>query len=273
MNPSASPAWPRSERELQEEQRRLAELRPEPWVPGQSDRIGATFVTFSTPRDPGPGERSWAAAVVVGPDAPSATADRAVVSSGVTHPYRPGLLALREGPLLERAVRALLHGPDVLLVNATGRDHPRGAGLALHLGAILGIPTVGITDRPLVATGPEPAAAEGSSAPLLLAGESVGFRVRTRAGTRSVCAHAGWRTDPETAAVLLLAAVDGARTPHALRLARLLARSARAREEGRTPPGWSQDRSPTIGIRGGRPGRLGASRGPRGVGGTGGRIR
>jgi deoxyribonuclease V len=32
--------------------------------------------------------------------------------------------------------------PDVLLVNATGRDHPRQAGLGVQLGAVLGLPTV-----------------------------------------------------------------------------------------------------------------------------------
>jgi len=50
--------------------------------------------------------------------------------------YTSGLLALREGPLLEEAVR-LPALPEVLLVNATGRDHPRRAGLAPHLGARL----------------------------------------------------------------------------------------------------------------------------------------
>jgi deoxyribonuclease V len=32
-------------------------------------------------------------------------------------------------------------GLDALLVDATGRDHPRRAGLALHLGAMLDLPT------------------------------------------------------------------------------------------------------------------------------------
>jgi len=53
------------------------------------------------------------------------------------------MLALREGLLLEQAMRALPIAPEVLVVNATGRDHPRRAGLALHLGAVLGLPTVG----------------------------------------------------------------------------------------------------------------------------------
>jgi hypothetical protein len=37
-------------------------------------------------------------------------------------PDQPGLLALREGPLLEATVRTLGQPPDVLLVDATGRD-------------------------------------------------------------------------------------------------------------------------------------------------------
>jgi deoxyribonuclease V len=57
--------------------------------------------------------------------------------------YLPTLLALREGSLLEQAVRVLPTAPEVLIVNATGRDHPRRADLALHLGAVLGLPMVG----------------------------------------------------------------------------------------------------------------------------------
>jgi deoxyinosine 3'endonuclease (endonuclease V) len=42
-------------------------------------------------------------------------------------------------------VRALPRRADVLLVDATGRDHPRRAGLALQLGVVLDVPTVRIT--------------------------------------------------------------------------------------------------------------------------------
>ena len=44
-------------------------------------------------------------------------------------------------------MRALEVEPDLLLVNATDRDHRRRAGLALHLGALLDLPTVGVTHR------------------------------------------------------------------------------------------------------------------------------
>jgi hypothetical protein len=123
------------------------------------------------------------------------------------------LLALREGPLLEQAVRALPTTPEVLLVNATGRDYPRRAGLALHLGAVLGLPMVRVTVRPLVAEGSRPADRRGAMAPLRLGGEVVGCWVRTRAGAKPVAVHAAWRTDAQTVVQVVLAATRRARTP------------------------------------------------------------
>jgi deoxyribonuclease V len=142
--------------------------------------------------------------------------------------YRPALLALREGPLLEQAVRALPITPEVLVVNATGRDHPRRAGLALHLGAVLGLPTVGITSRPLVAQGAWPVDQRAATARLRLGGEVVGYWVRTRAGARPVAVHAAWQTDAQAAVQVVLAPTRRARAPEPLRRARILARTRRA---------------------------------------------
>jgi deoxyribonuclease V len=150
------------------------------------------------------------------------------VSGPAGGPYRPALLALREGPLLEQAVRALPIIPEVLMVNATGRDHPRRAGLALHLGAVLGLPTVGVTTRPLVAQGAWPPDARGATAPLLLGDEVVGYWVRTRQGARPVAVHAAWQTDAQDVVQVVLAATRRARTPEPLRRARTLARTRRA---------------------------------------------
>lgn len=144
--------------------------------------------------------------------------------------YEPGMLALREGPLLEAAVRGLAEQPDVLLVDATGRDHPRRAGLALQLGAVLGAPTVGLTDRPLLAHGEEPEDERGAAAPLSIDGEKVGYLLRTKAGTRPICVHAGWRTMPETALEVVLSVTGQMRTPEPMRAARSAARAVRARD-------------------------------------------
>jgi deoxyribonuclease V len=199
--------------------------------------VGAVFVAFPT-GSPGPGaagQRAWAAAVLAAGLAGSRLAGEAVITGTTGAPYVAGLLGRRCGRLMERALRALPGAPDVLLVDATGRDHPRGVGLTLHLGAALGLPSVGATARELVAAGDDPGPRRGDRAPLLVDGRLVGYRVRTRAGARALLAHAGWRTDPEVAAELVLALTGRWRTPLPLRAARTLARTARARDEGRLP--------------------------------------
>jgi deoxyribonuclease V len=156
----------------------------------------------------------------------------AVIQGAAAAPYEPGLLALREGPLLESATAALARRPDILLVDATGRDHPRRAGLALHLGARLDLPTVGVTDRPLVAQGAWPADAPGAASPLRIGDDLVGYWLRIRRGVRPLAVHAAWKTDADTALILARKVImtwgGGARTPAPLRAARRAAREARA---------------------------------------------
>src|SRR5207302_4517114 len=122
--------------------------------------------------------------------------------------------------LLEAAVRGLSAAPDVLLVDATGRDHPRRAGMALQLGAVLDLPTVGVTHRPLLAGGAWPEDVRGATSLLLLEDEPVGAWLRTRRGTRPLAIHPGWRTDIGAAVSVVLAATGRRRTPEPLRLAR-----------------------------------------------------
>jgi deoxyribonuclease V len=171
------------------------------------------------------GDPAWAAAAVM---LGRWVLGRASLSAEAGGPYAPGLLALREGACLEAVVRSLEVRPDVLLVDATGRDHPRRAGLAIHLGALLDLPTVGVTHRPLVATGGWPADVRGAATPLLLDDEPVGAWLRTRAGARPLAIHAGWRTDLETAIEVVSIATSGHRAPEPFRHARMLARVARA---------------------------------------------
>jgi deoxyribonuclease V len=221
--------WPATAEDLALAQEALGRAAPPSWAPpARRLLVGGCYVCFArgvtgagAAGDQGVagaavarGRRLLAAATAAGP-------------AGA--PYRPGQLALREGPLLEAAVLALPMRPDVLLVNATGRDHPRRAGLALQLGAVLGLPTVGVTDRPLLAEGEWPAEGAGATAPLELDGERVGAWLRTRPRARPVAVHAAWRTDVDTAVAVVLAATRRpARTPEPLRRARTAARVARA---------------------------------------------
>lgn len=219
-------AWPASAEELVRAQEILGRSSPKAWEPsGSVCAVAGCFVCFAHGTTPGRApERAWAAAALT---RKACAALSAIVTGQAGAAYQPGMLALREGALLGAAVRALPEAPDVLLVNATGRDHPRRAGLALHLGAVLDLPTIGVTERPLGAEGEWPAGERGAVSPLLLDDELVGYWLRTRRWVRPVAVHAGWRTSPGMAAELVLQAARKARTPEPVRQARMVARRAR----------------------------------------------
>lgn len=219
--------WPSDPETLIALQRELAVASPEPWEPSDTPLlVGGCWVCF--PRGlTGPGaagDPAWAAAVVL--------QDGRVVAQHLVRdvtgaPYMPGLLALRMGPLMEQAVRGLRTTPDVLLLDASSRDHPRHAGLALHLGAVLDMPTVGVTHRPLTAEGEWPVDERGSTAPLRVGESVVACWMRTQPGVRPLVVHPGWRVGLPAAVRLVESATRRRRTPEPLRQARHRARIAR----------------------------------------------
>ena len=252
--------WPESDGELVELQGRLAAaaasiLATDPWLASSDGPIlGGCFVAYARGvAGPGrSGDRAWAAVVawrrnagdagnrrtdhhlrgIVTPGRPRQADDvlaQSIVVSSAPSPYVPGPLARREGPVLARALGLLDVHPQVLLVDASGTDHPRGAGLAMQLGAVVDLPTVGVTRRPLVAVGEEPERRRGSVAPLTVDGRRVASWVCTCTGARPIVAHAGWRISPETAVGIVLdASTSGARTPVPIQEARRVAHEARS---------------------------------------------
>jgi deoxyribonuclease V len=131
--------WPATAHELTRLQQALGEMTPERWQPPTTlTRIGACFVCFEPVQGAGAaGDRGFAGAAVTYRRRLLAGA---TISGPTGGPYLPTLLALREGPLLEQAVRALAIAPEVLVVNATGRDHPRRAGWHCSSGWCWGYP-------------------------------------------------------------------------------------------------------------------------------------
>ncbi len=62
----------------------------------------------------------------------------------VAFPYIPGLLSFREAPLMMAAIRRITHPVDIWLIDGHGISHPRGCGLATHIGVTLNLPTIGV---------------------------------------------------------------------------------------------------------------------------------
>jgi len=233
MDESGLNGWPDTSEQLDHIQRELSGTDPEPWYPPDTQYcVGGCYVCFGRGGQ-GPGETGdigWAGAAVLRSDGPCVTA---TCTGEAGSPYIAGKLALREGALLHGAVLALPGVPDVLLVNATGRDHPLRTGLALHLGAVTGIPTVGVTWRPLLAHGEPPGRIRGRTSSLFIEEEIVAQMLRTRDGIHPVVVHPAWRTDMTTAIEVVLDSVRRSATPEPIRQARRAAREARARDTGR----------------------------------------
>src|SRR5262245_45642914 len=111
----ARAGWPSTAEELIAVQRELAAARPPRWHANTDARVSAAWVCFPRGKTGAgdAGDPAWAAAVVLRGRRVLASA---VITGEAGAPYSPGVLALREGPLLERAVRALDETPDVLLL-------------------------------------------------------------------------------------------------------------------------------------------------------------
>ena len=60
--------------------------------------------------------------------------EQTTVQAQTRFPYIPGLLSFREAPIIAETFRKLSVRPNVLICDGQGVAHPRGFGLACHLG-------------------------------------------------------------------------------------------------------------------------------------------
>ena len=180
------------------------------------------------PRDPE--ERLYAAIAVL--DAASfAVVAIAEATRRAEFPYVPGLLAFREVPCLLDAFGTLAAPPDLLVVDGHGVSHPRGLGIASHLGVLLDRPAIGVAKSILVGEPQgELGEASGSWVPLAWRGRTIGAVLRTRARVSPVYVSVGHRISLEGAVRQVMALVGRYRLPEPTRQAHLAANALRRQE-------------------------------------------
>ena len=146
-------------------------------------------------------------------------------------PYVPGYLSFREAPAYLAALAELSQVPDLLLVDGQGVAHPRGLGIASHLGVHLELPSLGVAKSLLYGKmqGELPDEA-GSAAPLVAKGAQIGWVYRSRAGVNPLFLSPGHRVSLEAGLEIVLALPGKTKLPEPLRQAH--GWSGRARKEG-----------------------------------------
>lgn len=141
------------------------------------------------------------------------------------YPYIPGLLSMREGPAIEAAWQMLPEHqrPDLLMFDGHGIAHPRGLGIASHMGLLLDRPSLGVAKRILRGRHAPVPDEVGAWQPLVYRGKTVGAALRTKAGVKPVYVSPGHRISLESAIHFVLATTRGYKLPEPTRLADKLA--------------------------------------------------
>jgi len=147
----------------------------------------------------------------------------------INFPYVPGLLAFREAPALISAFEKVRRKPDVVLFDGHGISHPRGFGIASHMGVLLGVPSIGVAKSVLVGEWRMPAEAKGSVTPIKYDGKIVGIALRTRSGKKPIFVSVGNLINLESAVKIVLACCTRYRLPEPIRATHGLSNEARRR--------------------------------------------
>jgi deoxyribonuclease V len=188
----------------------------ERWHSGRLQYVAGADVSYTR------GDERFFAAVVVLEWPSMRTVEEATHAEKVSFPYVPGLLSFREGPPLLKVFGKLRRRPDVVLFDGQGIAHPRGFGLASHMGLILDVASVGCAKTRLVGEHRDVGKRAGACTELVFEGQAVGAVVRTRVRVKPIYVSPGHRVGLNQAVEIALACCRGYRIPEPLRRAHLL---------------------------------------------------
>jgi len=186
-------------------------------LPGTIRTVAGVDIAVS--RD---GERLIAAAVVMSFPSLEILETR-TATARLAFPYVPGYLSFREVPVIVACLRKLGTPVGALICDGQGIAHPRGLGLASHVGLWVGIPTVGSAKSRLVGAHEPVGERRGDHANLYYNEEHVGTVLRTRDRVKPLFVSPGHMIDFNSSRKLVLACCTRYRLPEPQRIADILA--------------------------------------------------
>ena len=172
--------------------------------------------------------RVWAGAVILGfPD--MAVIEKRWVQREVCFPYVPGLLSFREIPALLDVLTQITVEPDVIFCDGQGVAHPRGLGIASHLGVILRKPTIGCAKSRLVGDCDPVGELKGDYSFLRYGGRIIGAVMRTRQGVKPLFVSPGYGVALDDCIGMVRKTCSRYKIPEPIRQAHILVNSIRSK--------------------------------------------
>ena len=145
-------------------------------------------------------------------------------------PYIPGLLSFREVPGVIKALKRLDTEPDLILCDGQGIAHPRGLGLASHLGLVINKPTIGCAKSRLIGEFKEPGNRKGDHSDLIFRDRVIGAVLRTRTGVKPLFISQGNMITLQESLKIVIDCCLKYRIPEPVREAHLLVNRHRREE-------------------------------------------
>jgi len=145
--------------------------------------------------------------------------EKRVVKTKEKFPYIPTFLSYREFPAILKTYMRLKKKPDLIFMDGQGICHPRGLGLASHVGVLLNKPSIGVAKSRLCGEFKEPKS--GKSEKILFGKKHVGWVFRDK--FKPVFISPGHRVSLRGSLEITLNCLKNYRIPEPLRLAHLYA--------------------------------------------------
>lgn len=209
-------AWDLSPEEAIRIQKEMRERLVLKWDGRPVRMIGGVDVSIQT-------EAARAAIVVI--RFPDLTPLEAVTADApLVFPYVPGLLAFREGPAVLAAWQLLHNQPELLMFDGQGIAHPRGLGIASHMGLWLERPAIGVAKSRLYGKHEEVGPHHGDHADLVdRDGTVIGTVLRAKERTNPLYISPGHLMDVHHATEFVMTCLAGYRLPEPTRWAHKVA--------------------------------------------------
>lgn len=154
--------------------------------------------------------------------------ERVCVTQKTSFPYIPGLLTFREAPVLCNAFQKLQTTPDVAVFDGHGIAHPRGIGLASHMGLLLDIATIGCAKKNLVGSFQAVGGDRGDFVPIVDSGRVLGWVLRSREKVKPIFISPGHKVDLYSSLCIIFCTITRFRIPEATRQAHLYVNQLRS---------------------------------------------